>query len=93
VAKFDVGETVICEVTIKDADGTLTTPDTSTEIIITNPSGTVVTSANQAMTASSTGELYFDYDSASASRGKYSVTYTAVDGGRTTIQKDEFELE
>ena len=90
--KFQKTETVVCSTTTKSGS-TLTTPATSMNIIITNPTGTEVVTST-AMTEDSTGLHHYDYTPASSvASGTYDVQYKATDGTRITIQKDEFDLE
>jgi hypothetical protein len=90
---FQRAETVICSITIKNAAATLVDPATSIKIDITNPVSTSVVTA-AAMTKDSVGAYHYDYQPAvDAVLGIYKVKYTAVDGTRTTIQNDSFNLE
>ncbi len=83
-------ETAVLEVTIKDADGTLTNPDTSIKITVTDPDGTAVVDAQDGANVS-TGIYTYAYNiAADATRGRYSVVWTFVNGGRTSIEKDVF---
>lgn len=93
MATFQIGETVVCEIEVKDSDGTLTNPADSMTISIYDPQNTaVVTDGN--MTKDSTGCYHYDYLSAStALHGEYRVRYTADDGTRITIGIDTFRLE
>jgi len=93
MATYEIGETVICSIEIKDA-GALTDPATSMNIVIDliKPNFTnIITST--AMTKDSTGKYHYDLDSAGSDRGTYQATYTATDGTRITIEKEGFELE
>ena len=93
MAKFDVGETAVCSVEVRDIDGVLKAPSTSMTITITNPSGTKVVDT-QAMTNDSVGKYHYDYTSTeSATAGEYNVLYIATDGSRIAKQKDKFQLE
>ena len=91
---FDVGETVICTIEIRDADGTLTNPATSTKIVINQLSPSVaIIVASTAMSEDSTGKWHYDFASAGNARGGYEAEYTATDGTRITIEIDGFILE
>ena len=94
MAIFQIGETVICSIEVKDDDGVLKDPATSTNIVIkeVSPVGrSIVTST--AMTHDSTGKYHYDYNSSNAEGGSYEACYTATDGTRITIEKDTFILE
>lgn len=90
---FDIGETVICSLEVKDINGNYTDPLTSMKIEITNPVGqAVVSTVNMAHDA--TGKYHYDYTSeASAVKGRYAIKYTATDDSRITIETDKFYLE
>ena len=93
MAAFQLGETVVCSITVKDEDGTLQDTATSMEIQITDP-GHTVSQAYTAMSNDSTGLYHYDYATASLTlKGKYRVDYKATDGSRISIQPDFFELE
>ena len=94
MATFQRGETIVCSITVKDSDGTLTSPATSTKITITDKQGIAVVD-NQAMTntGDATGYFHYDYGTTTALRGDYKVRYTATDGTRITIEDDSFHLE
>ncbi len=85
---FDLGETVICSITVKTAAGVLATPATSMTITITNPYGIAVVSA-QNMTVDGVGLFHYDY-TPTVLRGPYVIAYTATDGTRVTEQADGF---
>lgn len=90
---FQRAETVVCSILVKTTAGVLVDPATSMKIDITNPVGTSVVTAT-AMTKDSTGTYHYDYQPASdAVLGTYNVKYTATDGTRITIQRDNFSLE
>lgn len=92
MAVFDVGETVICSIEVRNSSGSLKSP-TTMQIKITDPDNTTVVTT-QVMQNDSTGLYHHDYtSSSSAITGEYNVTYTATDSSRITIQKDEFRLE
>ncbi len=92
---FEIGETVICSITVKDIGGAYQDPITSMKITITNPSGVVVING-VAMTggvgSDGVGLFHYDYDSSNAGYGKYNIKYVAVDGTRTTIETGSFSL-
>tara|TARA_Y100000310_G_scaffold304995_1_gene344705 strand:+ start:1055 stop:1351 length:297 start_codon:yes stop_codon:yes gene_type:complete len=92
---FQIGEHVICSITVKDADGVLQDAATSMNIKINklrpNYEGDVL--SNRSMTKDSTGTYHYDFASAGEYPGDYQVVYTATDGSRITIQKDDFVLE
>jgi len=93
MAKFDIGETVICSIVVKDSDGNEADPGTSMKCTVTDPQGTVVVDGED-MDQDSTGNYHYDYTSLStAMAGAYSIKYIADDDGRITIQKDKFVLE
>ena len=89
---FHCGETVICSIEVRDADGNLADPSTSMNITITdNKNGCEVES--QSMTKDSTGKYHYDWNtSADSILGIYYVVYTATDGSRISIGKDSVEL-
>ena len=91
---FDVGETVICSVEIKDDAGAYKNPATSTTISIDQLSPVykvdVVASTN--MTNDSTGKYHYDFDSAGIQAGTYRVNFRAADGLRITQTKENFTL-
>ena len=94
MAKFDVGETAVCSIEVRDMDGVLKNPATSMTITITNPSGTKVVDTQSMGTPDSTGKYHYDYTSAeSAIAGEYNVLYVATDGSRIAKQTDKFQLE
>lgn len=88
---FNIGETVICSITVKDSTGALANPATSMSIQITGYQGTVI-QAYAAMTNDSTGAYHYDFDTASKQATDYIVYYKAVDGTRTSIATDTFKL-
>ena len=92
--KFDIGETVILSIEIRDDASVLKAPATSMNILIdqTSPVGKNVI-ASTTMVNDSTGKYHYDYDSSDASEGTYEAKYTATDGARITIEKDTFILE
>ena len=88
---FDLGETVICSITVKDSSDALQDPATSMEITITDAQGTVKIDS-VAMTKDSTGTYNYDDDTSAEAAGVYSIKYTATDGSRVSIQGDSFSL-
>jgi len=94
MAKFDIGETVICSIEVKDDGGILKDPTTSMNIAITKPEpiGEEIV-ASTAMVKDSTGKYHYDFVSEGKAAGKYRVKYIATDGSRITIEKEVFVLE
>jgi len=91
--RFEIGETIICSIEIKTAAGVLTDPATSIKITIEDPAGVKVVD-DVAMTNDGVGLDHYDYTSAGTAQvGTYTIWYIAIDGARTTKQKDTFELE
>lgn len=92
---FDVGETIICSVQVKNSVGTLIDPATSMKVGIDqiSPSFANVIAISTDMTKDGTGLYHYDYDSSSAAKGTYKVTYKAIDGSRVTIERGTFSLE
>jgi len=88
---YNVGETVICSITVKDSDGNLSDPATSMNIQIQGPGGVAVSST--AMTKDSTGTYHYDFNTSGQGAGDYTITYTATDGTRVSIQTDTFHLD
>lgn len=89
---FQIGETVICSVTVRDADGVLADPSTSMKITITDSKNGIKVN-NQDMINDSKGEYHYDFDTSSLSlTGIYTVTYKATDGSRISIEEDTVEL-
>ena len=92
MASFEIGETVICYATIRDANGVLVDPTTSVKITIKNPAGTVLTN-DVAMTKDSQGLYHYDFQVTTGyANGWYTTRVTAVDGTRITKQDDGFEV-
>lgn len=89
---FDIGETVICSVEVKNDAGTLVDPATSMKITITDKNKAVVVNA-VTMTKDSTGKYHYDCQTTGYIDGKYEVSYKATDGTRITIERQTFELE
>ena len=92
MATFQVGETVICSVTVTNPSGTLVDPATSMTIAIKSTNGATILAAT-AMTKDSVGKYHYDYPSTGETPGTYTITYTATDGARVTIQRDSLVLE
>ena len=89
---FQIGETVICSITVRDADGNLVDPSTSMKITITDSQKSVKVN-DQAMINDSKGEYHYDFDTSSLSlAGIYTVTYKATDGSRISIEESTIEL-
>ncbi len=95
VDTFDLGETVVCSITVKDADGALQNAATSMSIVIDRLSPNYAASvvASTAMTNDDTGLYHYDFSTSSANAGLYRINYTAVDGTRTTKHVVTFVLE
>lgn len=89
---FQMGETVICSVTVKDSDGNLADPSTSMKITITdNRNGLEVD--DQDMTKDSTGQYHYDWQTAGVDlTGVYDISFKATDGTRISIAKTSVEL-
>ncbi len=95
---FDVGETVVCSITIRDSTGALQDPVDSMKIVIDRlePSwANVVASTSMTGGVGNDGVGLYHYDCQTSNfvAGKYEIIYTADDGTRITIQKDTFMLE
>jgi len=94
MAKFDLGETVICGIKVEDDAGALKDPATSINTVIDEiEPRSIPVVASTAMTKDSTGKYHYDFASAGNEAGTYRVIYTATDGTRITIEKDRFHLE
>lgn len=92
MATFQVTETVTINGTIRDSDGDLTTPATSTKITITDPAGTKVVD-DLAVTFDSAGVWQYLYTPvAAAVTGAYHVRVIATDGARISIKDSQFFL-
>ena len=89
---YHAGETVICSLEVRDSDGNLADPSTSTKITITdNRNGVEVN--DQDMTNDGTGLYHYDWQTLSTSlTGIYEITYTATDGTRVSIELDKVEI-
>ena len=89
---FDIGETVICSIEVKDDAGAYKDPATSMKITITDKHKNIKVD-NVAMTPDDVGKYHYDCQTAGYVDGKYTIQYTATDGTRITIQKESFNLE
>lgn len=90
---FDIGETVICTGTVRNAAGTLTDPANSMKIVIDRLKPTLNVVASVGMESDTAGIHYYDFQSVNFAAGTYMATYTATDGTRITIEKALFQLE
>jgi len=88
---FDIGETVICSIEVRNAAGTLVDPITSMTISIKDPDGTVDL-APVGMYNDDTGKDHYDYQTTGKAAGKYTVIYIATNGTRITTGTDSFRL-
>lgn len=93
MATFQEAETIVIKGTIKDEDGVLTTPATTTKITITDPAGTEVKAA-QAVTFDAIGVFRYLYTPASDPvLGAHHVRIIATDTGpRISITDSQFFL-
>ena len=91
MADFDIGETVICSVEVKDDAGAYKDPATSMTITITDKNYVVKVNAID-MTKDAVGKYHYDCQTAGYIDGKYLVEYKATDGIRITIEKESFIL-
>ena len=91
---FEIGETVICSITVRDSDGDLQDAATSMNIVIDCliPSYSADIVSSTSMGKDSTGTYHYDFASASNEAGQYRIIYTATDGTRITIHLDTFDL-
>jgi len=89
---FDIGETVICSIEIKDDNGEYKDPATSMKITITDKHKNIKVD-NVAMTPDDVGKYHYDCQTAGYLDGKYEVKYIATDGSRITIETESFTLE
>lgn len=89
---FNLGETIICSIEVKDNTGVLTDPAISMTITTTDPTNTIVVD-KQAMIRDAIGKYHYDFTPLmNASLGIYRVRYIATDGARITIQRVTFNL-
>lgn len=95
MAKFLIGETVICSITVKDSNADLQDAATSVHIKIDTGSPAFDTSVlgSTGMLNDGTGLYHYDFDSSPMLGGDYRITYTVVDGERISMERDEFSLE
>ena len=94
MAVFNIGETVICSVEIRNSAGTLVDPSTSMQIKINQLSPIFLnTLVATSMTPDSTGKYHYDFVSTNKTTGNYQIIYVATDGTRVTIKKENFSLE
>jgi len=98
--KYERAETVIMELEVRNQAGTLVNPSTSTKVLVTDPAGTIVVGAGTPpslptdMDNDGAGKFHKDYTpAADAVLGFYTIRYTTVDGGRTNILDDGFDVE
>ena len=91
MATFYIGETIICNLTIKDSNRNLVDPDTVPAITINSSSGTAVVD-KESMKKDSTGLYHYDFQTEDASAGVYGIVYKVTDSTRVTILKDSLEL-
>ena len=92
MSSFDIGETVICSLEVKDDNGDYKDPSTSMKITITDKFN-VVKVNNVAMTKDAIGKYHYDCQTTDYVDGKYVIKYVATDGSRITIEKESFNLE
>ena len=95
MAIYQVGETVIISVVIKNSAGTLIDPATSTTISIKsagNRDAAILAETN--MTRDSTGNYHYDWTApATSALGEYTATIKATNSARISIGTVEFTLE
>lgn len=92
---FDIGETVICSIGIKDEQGNFKNPSDDTQhirISITDKQG-VKKVEDVVMTNDGMGKYHYDCQTIGWINGNYVVSYKAVNGTRITIEKDTFQLQ
>lgn len=92
MAQFDIGETVICSVEVRDATGALKDPVTSMKITITDKRDAIKVNAVD-MVPDSTGKYHYDCQTAGYLDGNCVVKYIATDGTRITIETETFILK
>jgi len=93
MATYQIGEHVICSITVKDEDGDLQDAATSMSIEVYKSSNNASLQASTSMDNDGTGLYHKDIATSTGEKGDYTIKYTAVDGARTTIQTDTFTLE
>ena len=86
---FDLGETVICSVEIRNESGVLVDPTLITITISDSGNAKVVDA--QVMTKDGVGKYHWDYIP-TVKIGTYIIKYVATDGSRFSIQKDNFTV-
>jgi hypothetical protein len=93
-ALYERGETFSHWVTIRDADGQRTTPDTITMSITCPNNNTILSSA--AMNEETTGEYYYDFPlDSQATYGKYEIRVETTSTGTpppVSVMKDSFYI-
>ncbi|MCK9524504.1 MAG: hypothetical protein M0R49_01060 [Limnochordia bacterium] len=90
---FDIGETVIASITVKNSSDTLVDPATSMKIEVIGPNTYVPVLAATAMTKDSTGTYHYDIQTSGYTKGTYTIHYISTDSTRITIQTEYFKLE
>ena len=91
MADFNIGETVICSVEIKDDAGRYKDAATSLTITIIDKYDKVNVDA-VAMVKDAIGKYHYDCQTADYLDGTYIVKYIATDGDRITIETETFLL-
>jgi hypothetical protein len=91
---FQVGETIVCCISVKDINGSLQNVANAMNIGIAReiPNYAAVVNAT-GMTNDGTGLYHYDCATTNFVPGDYKVTYTATDGTRITIENATFTLE
>ena len=87
---FNLGETVICLIEVKDGSGAFVDPATSMTVTIWDPGNAKVIDV-QAMVKDSIGKYHYDY-TPTIKTGTYIIKYIAIDSSRISIQKDNFTV-
>jgi uncharacterized protein YfaS (alpha-2-macroglobulin family) len=89
---FNIGETIKCNLWIKDLDGNLVDPSSIPEITITDPDGTEV-ATDEDETYESVGHYYYPLQTTTDFiMGEYQIKHYVVDGLAITIEWDAFVL-
>lgn len=92
MATFQKTETVVIKGTIKDEDGVLITPGTSTKITITNPVGTKVKDA-QDVSFDTIGTFRYTWTPDSDPiLGAYHIRIAATDSALVSVTDSQFFL-
>lgn len=86
--QFEVGETAICSVEVRDEDGALVAPVTSMKVSISKRGVFKVTDAD--MTPDSTGNYHYDW--LTDETGTFMVEFTATDNARVSKTRDRFKV-